>query len=183
MSNSRLKRLLGASGAGGSGKKTAALVVGTSLSGHTLAEVDYLCDGEDDQEEINAAIQDLPEGGGKVVVREGTYSITANIIVDVDSVTIEGMDASTVLKRMYDDDAGVRGLVRISGNYATAACLRVDGNKAAYSGTGIYVSDSNCKAIGNACNGNGVYGINIGGASSDNVITGNACCNNGVGIV
>lgn len=39
-------------------------VIGTSLAGYTTADCDYLCDGKDDQVEINQAIQAISAGGG-----------------------------------------------------------------------------------------------------------------------
>lgn len=47
-----------------SGKRTCRYVVGTSTAGWTEADCDFLCDGTDDQEEINAAINAIPEHGG-----------------------------------------------------------------------------------------------------------------------
>lgn len=61
--------VLGQSRNGGStpvtstGKRTARFSIGTSTNGWTANDCDYLCDGTDDQVEINAAIQALPSGG------------------------------------------------------------------------------------------------------------------------
>lgn len=46
-------------------KKVARFIIGTSTAGWTKDDCDYLCDGTADDVEINAAIQALPEGGGK----------------------------------------------------------------------------------------------------------------------
>lgn len=54
-------------GFGGNSIKTCRFVVGTSTAGWTAADCDYLCDGTDDQVEINAAIQALPSAGGKLL--------------------------------------------------------------------------------------------------------------------
>jgi parallel beta-helix repeat protein len=165
------------------GRKAATLVVGTALSGHTLAEVDYLCDGTDDQAEINAAIQALPVGGGKISIREGTYNIAANIIIDIDNVTIEGMGASTVLRRMYDEPSA-SGLMNVTGSYVTVKDLQIDGNKGSYSSTnnrGINISGSGHVVTGNTCNNDGT-GIQIAYAGSNTTVTGNTCNNDDVGI-
>jgi len=61
---------------------------------------DYLCDGVDDQVEINAAIAALPSTGGKIVLLEGTYTINNNIgciTLNKANVTISGMGNSTRL--------------------------------------------------------------------------------------
>src|SRR5690606_24789511 len=52
--------------------KTARIVIGTSTSGWESKDCHYLCDGVDDQEEINAAIQALPVSGGEIIILDGT---------------------------------------------------------------------------------------------------------------
>lgn len=73
----------GAAGAAGArgprGRGCARLVVGTSKSGWTADDCDYLCDGTADQAEINAAIAALPSTGGEIVLLDGTYNTTAAI--------------------------------------------------------------------------------------------------------
>lgn len=54
-------------------KRTCTFVVGTSTAGWTAADCDYLCDGVDDQVEIQAALNSLPDSGGKIVLLEGEY--------------------------------------------------------------------------------------------------------------
>lgn len=63
-----------------SGKRTCRVTVGTSTAGWTQADCDYLCDGTDDQEELNAAIAAvLAKGGGEIAVLGGEYVITEQI--------------------------------------------------------------------------------------------------------
>ncbi len=76
---------------------TATYVVGSSVSGYTENDVDYLCDGVDDHEQIQAAIEALPEGGGRIVLLEGTYNLNAQITITKSNLTLEGMGESTVL--------------------------------------------------------------------------------------
>ena len=64
-----------------SGKRFANIVVGSSAAGWTAADVDYLCDGTDDQVEINAALSAVPSGGGRVLLLSGTYNCTANVTI------------------------------------------------------------------------------------------------------
>lgn len=64
---------------GGSGKRYASFVIGTSTNGWTAEDCDYLCDGTDDNVEINDAISSLPTTGGEVVILPGTYNISATI--------------------------------------------------------------------------------------------------------
>ena len=65
-------------GGGGSGKRYANLVIGTSTNGWTTADCDYLCDGTDDNVEILAAINDLPAVGGEIVFLSGSYNLSGN---------------------------------------------------------------------------------------------------------
>lgn len=62
---------------------------------HGLA--DLICDGTADDVEIQAAIDALPSGGGKVVLSEGTFTLSAQITRAIDNVTIEGSGAGTLL--------------------------------------------------------------------------------------
>lgn len=71
------------------GKKTVTYVVGTSTAGHTLMDCDYLCDGTDDQVEINAALKAAPFGG-EVLLLNGVYNITQRIKMWSNSITLRG---------------------------------------------------------------------------------------------
>lgn len=123
--------LMGFGKAGGKkGKRYATIVVGSSASGHKKADVDYLCDGTADEVEISAAIQALPEGGGKVVIREGTYNLSAGITIDKTNIVIEGMGDSTVLKRTFSSGGGnyPSSMILVAGANAGFYNLTIDGN-------------------------------------------------------
>jgi hypothetical protein len=63
--------------------RTATYVVAASdAPAHVKAQTDYVCDGVDDQVEIQAAIDALPAGGGRIVLLEGTYNCAAQISID-----------------------------------------------------------------------------------------------------
>jgi len=166
--------------------KTARFVIGTSTSGWTAKQCDYLCDGTDDQEEIIQALNDLPVTGGEIVILDGTYNITASIHIPKNNVSLRGNGNATTLKRMYnstdtDDGSTARGLIALNGK---SGCkiqgLQIDGNKATYTASynfGILLkSSSNNTITGNTCNNNN-YGIYL-NLSSDNTITDNTCNNN-----
>ena len=168
-------------------KRTVRLVVGTSTSGWTEKDCDYLCDGTNDQEEIIQALNALPATGGEVVILDGTYNITASINIPKDNVSIRGSGNATTLKRMYnstntDSGATAKGLITLN---EKSGCkiqgLQIDGNKATYTASynyGIYLySSSNNTVTGNTCNNNNNYGIYL-YSSSDNTVTGNTCNNN-----
>ena len=191
-----------------SGKRVCRLVVGTSTSGWTTSDCDYLCDGTADDVEINAAIQALPSTGGEIVILDGTYNITATIAMNKDNTKLSGNGAATILKRMWDSST-IEGIITI--NAANGGCcvenLQIDGNNATYSSnnnSGIYLNGSDNNTItgntcnnnrrgifvyessnntitGNTCNNNTDYGIYLNG-SDNNTITGNTCNNNNFGI-
>ena len=195
--------ILGQTSAGG--KKVCRLVVGTSTSGWTANDCDYLCDGTADNVEINAAIQALPSTGGEIIILDGTYNITATIAMNKDNVKLSGNGAATVLKRMWNSSVS-EGVITVTA--ANGGCciesFCIDGNKAAYNSTndygiylsnsnnntvtgntcnnnrdGIYLSNSNNNTVtGNTCNNNNYHGIYLSNSSSNNTVTGNTCNNN-----
>jgi parallel beta-helix repeat protein len=118
-------------GTAGGGRRTATKIVAANDSlDKSLA--DYVCDGTDDQEEINAAINALPTSGGRVLLLEGTYNISAPITILKNNVTLEGQGAGTKLFLVNGADCDVidigNGLTALEG--IKIANLRIDGNKA-----------------------------------------------------
>jgi len=77
------------------GKPTPTVLVAAS-NAKTTSGADYVCDGVDDQNEINEAIASLGATGGIVRLSEGTFYITSSINLS-SNVTIEGAGAGTEL--------------------------------------------------------------------------------------
>lgn len=83
--------------------RTATIVVAASnSSAKGKRQADYVCDGNNDQKEIQSAIDALPIGGGKIVLLEGTYKITKRVNLTRSSVTISGMGKGTTLEVQSD---------------------------------------------------------------------------------
>jgi parallel beta-helix repeat protein len=188
--------------------KVARFVIGTSTSGWTAKDCDYLCDGTNDQVEINAAITALPATGGEVVILDGTYNITAKINVTKDNVSIRGNGNATILKRMFNSSVREGVITLTSRSGCKIANLQIEGNKTSYTNSnncgiylnasnnsiitdntcnnnnrGIYLSSSSNNTItGNTCNNNTNHGIYLATSSSSNAVTGNTCNNNDYGI-
>lgn len=82
-----------------SGKRTCRFVVGTSAAGWTEADCDFLCDGVDDQEEIQQAVNALLDAGGEIVLLDGRYQLTQEVSVYnlTGSISISGNPGSTVI--------------------------------------------------------------------------------------
>ena len=177
-----------------SGKRVCRFVVGTSTSGWTTSDCDYLCDGTADDVEINAAIQALPNNGGEVVILDGTYNITATIAINKVNVKLSGNGASTVLKRMWNStsEEGVITVTATNGG-CVIEHLCVDGNKASYGSSdnrGIYLyGSSNNRITGNIIRNAASSGVNCFSpqgaqyrACDYNIVIENICFNNATGI-
>jgi hypothetical protein len=93
---------------------TATKVVATSQAGYSTNQVDYLCNGSNDAAQINAAIAALPSTGGRVVLLEGTYNITATLNLSKDNMTFEGMGKKSTILKVMDDNLAC--LLYITGN-------------------------------------------------------------------
>jgi len=169
---------------------------------------DYICDGTNDQVEINQAIAALPAGGGLIHLLEGTYNVSAPITIDKDNVAIIGTGANTVLRIRDNHNANLNVIETTNHSNILIKDLRVDGNQAnqiaglmfgihfntvTYSRVeGCWLEDINRRGIsldssnyntvtGNTCQGNGWYGIYL-TASNDNTITSNNSQGDGYGI-
>ncbi len=61
----------------------------------TRTPADFVCNGENDTEQLEAALNKLPSKGGKIYITEGTLNLTRQVTRDIDNVTIEGGGAAT----------------------------------------------------------------------------------------
>lgn len=162
------------------GKRTVRFVIGTSQSGWTADQVDYLCDGTADDVEINAAIQALPDEGGEIKILDGEYNITSNITPNKDNIVLEG-SSNTVLKRQYEGTT-TDGIITIdSNNYIIIRQFYIDGNKENYPNntSGIFIKSCNNITIVNNNITNIQIGINVNNTSNDNSFLNNIISNGG----
>lgn len=72
-------------------------VIGTSTNGHTLNDCNYLCDGINDEVEINEAIQALPSGRGTIQFLDGTYNTSNTISLNKQFCNLVGSGSSTII--------------------------------------------------------------------------------------
>lgn len=180
--------------------KTCRFTVGTVQAGWSLNDCDYLCDGVDDQAEINKAINALPETGGEIVILDGTYNISDTIKIPntKSNVKIRGNGAdATILKCLFSD--GAKGTISIQStntdisnitidnnrdaDILTGSCIIIDGNKNIIhdcilknsQSYGLYLSKgqdnyARCNKISN-CN------IGIHSTATSSIILNNTCEN------
>lgn len=164
----------------GGAKRPATVVVGTSTSGHTVQSVDYLCDGTNDHEEINAAIAALPSSGGKIIILNGSYNLSASIIVNKPNVTIEGSGYATVIGSaastvlvINSARCNVRGLYVAGQNIinqigidVAAAATRCEISDCVISDTDtcIKISGTYCAVHSNKIDYGNIYGVSVQGS-------------------
>lgn len=111
----------------GSGKKFANAVIGTRTAGWTERDCDYLCDGADDQVEVQKAIDMVGAGfgGGKSIhFLPGAYHISSAINVNKNLLTITGANHA------YLYNPGKDGLIfRVTGHGCVFDGLSFGGDK------------------------------------------------------
>ena len=114
------------------------MVIGTISEGHTLYDCDFLCNGNNDSEVINAAIVathfitigtqtklnenitlDKEFAGGEVAIRAGTYNLNAPININYSNISLKG-EAGAKFVRQWDcetngnfDTTYQRGIISI----------------------------------------------------------------------
>lgn len=111
---------------GSSGKRTVRFVVGTSTSGWTAADCDYLCDGTADDVEINAALTTaLQKGGGEVRLLAGDYNISQTVFVHpFTCLRGNGIDITTLVPQGDDFQGTVPATVNCMGEMADLTIQR-----------------------------------------------------------
>lgn len=112
------------------GLRSATRIVAAYNSKDTV-NADYVCDGTNDDVEINAAIDSLPATGGMILLMDGTFTIGATLTIDVDNTTIKGMGSSTIIKL----GANVSAITASSRANILISDLQLDGVKATYDTT------------------------------------------------
>lgn len=108
---------------------TIKVVVASYNSADAEIQVDFVSDGTDDQEEIQAAINALPVWGGKVTLPEGTFFFGVGSGITLRShITLEGQGSKTILKRT---GGGGLGLIRDEPGITDIIIknLSIDGNQ------------------------------------------------------
>ena len=110
----------------------------------------YYCDGTDDHVQIQAALDALPANGGKVLLREGTYTLGDSLVMD-SYQRLEGMGKGTILKAKNSLNKDMITTQTATFNrYTEIYNLTIDGNRANNTdGRGIYLtSPRNCRIDG-----------------------------------
>lgn len=102
--------------------KTHNIVISANDSEEDLKmHADYVCDGENDEEEINKAIASLVNGG-EILLLTGNYNISGEITIENDNVVVKGCGFSTNLNMGESQ-------IMIFGDYCTIENLKINGAK------------------------------------------------------
>jgi hypothetical protein len=108
---------------------TATFVVAASdASDRVKNQADYVADGTADDVEIQAAIDALPDDGGKVVLSEGTFVIAAQIDLDTANAGLSGQGWGTVIQ--YANASNLAAAINIAADGVTIKNLKIAGNSA-----------------------------------------------------
>ena len=127
---------IGGFGAGGGGvtgwKEYRTLVVAADDStAHGQAYADYLCDGVNDEVEINTALSVATTSGYRgVTLLEGTFHIAATIDQMQSNTILEGQGDGTILRLVDSHDVAIYIIDLTGVDDVAIERLRIDGNRA-----------------------------------------------------
>lgn len=159
-------------------KRSTRYVVGTSQSGWTAKDCDYLCDGTDDQEEINAALTAVKDGGGTVLLLDGAYSCSGSITFVKAGTELRGTAGAKITFTADDlhilckalNDCAIRGLYVIGRDEASStscgvyanSCERLAIQDCTFAQIGVKINNStHCIVQGNVIGLNRVNGHSV----------------------
>lgn len=164
------------------GRTTSRVVAAANSLDTTNA--DYICDGVSDQAQINQALSDIASSGGKVLLMEGTYNLTADITIPASLITLEGSNPEATII----DCNGAFQIIASGTDGVEITGLTVkdstDVNGSIYLATANRARIHNCRFTGNG-SGNGNTGSIKLSASTDVMIFDNQfneANTNGIGI-
>lgn len=118
-------------------------VAADDASDASKERADYVCDGTEDDVQIQAAIDALPSGGGLVTLSEGTFNIATSI--ELASYTqLKGCGWSTQLKAVASLDSDIITLGTVDVEMTILEDFMINGNKDNQSsGKCVYYDNTN----------------------------------------
>ena len=99
-----------------------ATVIVAALDSIDKSGAKYICSGVADDVDIQAAIDELPASGGKVLLLDGSFETIANLDVP-DYVTLEGVGKATIIK---PDGGAITQGIDVTGDHVTIKNLKVE---------------------------------------------------------
>mgnify|MGYP004648691279 CR=1 FL=1 len=138
-------------------KKNVVIYVGSAeLSAEQKLSCDYVCDGVDDQIEINQAIDSLPDSGGEIHLSRGIFNITNSIIIRK-RIKLVGEGKGITLDRNNVNNGGTTLLSEL-----TVGCIiQIEKSDTLSDIKGITLSDFQILGAGINVENNYCNGINV----------------------
>jgi hypothetical protein len=130
------------------GPKSATFIIGPS-SNSDSDTYDYVTDGTADEVQIQAAIDALPSTGGRIVFREGTYTLSAVVTIAKDGVTLQGQGKGSIITLVAAaNNVSFFKLGHASTTYKNCVIrdFYLDGNGSSATGTTSYIIDNSTLA-------------------------------------
>lgn len=126
-------------------KQIVRFVIATSTAGWTQEDCDYLCDGIDDQIDINKAIQELPEWGGEIKILDGIYHINSSIELNKPNTKLSGNGFSTTIQK---ESADSFNLINVTAGSTIVENLKLHNLFDNQTDLGIRISSGKCICSG-----------------------------------
>jgi len=147
-----------------SGKIYATFTIGAVDANNTSSSsYDYVCDGTNDDVQIQAAIDALPTTGGRIVLSEGTFTLgSAAVVVSKNGVTIEGQGKGTIVTCKNSFNLSLFKLGHASTQYINCTIRDVyfDGNQANQGATSYIIDNRTLTKYITSLNVSGCYFLN-----------------------
>lgn len=138
-------------------KKNVVIYVGSAeLSAEQKLSCDYVCDGVDDQIEIDQAISSLPDSGGEVHLSRGIFNISNNITINK-RIKLVGEGKGITLDRNNVNNGGTTLLTELTGG----CVILIDKSDTLSDIKGITLSDFQIIGAGINVKENYCNGINV----------------------
>lgn len=120
------------------GKGVSLFVASSTASTNRQLIADYVCDGTADDVQIQAAMDAIPSSGGKVVLSEGTFNISAaiNISGDGRSLVGSGMNSTKIQLPSSFNDYAIKFTTDATHSQCRVADMWIDGFRSGQSSGG-----------------------------------------------
>lgn len=120
------------------------VVAASNANARSKAAADYVCDGVDDDVTLETAFAALPSTGGRIILTEGTFTISSNIGMTSKNTILEGQGMrASIIKVKNALAADIAMLSMGTGAYGALKNLTLDGNSpnqsGAYTWTGFSI--------------------------------------------
>jgi hypothetical protein len=123
------------------------IVAASNASAQSKNHADYVCDGTDDQTEINAAITAAATIGGTVLLSEGTFTIDGAINLAT-KVHLRGMGMeATIIEVDTGTSSDFTMLLASSKSRLSISALTLDGNAASIAQNTVGIEINGCSHV------------------------------------